>query len=262
MKTSQLITASGLIVLLMTALSAQAEDDFRARIVKVQGEVYVVNSKGEERKPEKSQFLVNEMETIVTRKDGKAVVQFDDGAMSVMDEKSRLRVEQSGWLSHLGGKVYYIFRKVFGKEEQKQVKTNFATIGIRGTTFIVFDNGDTTGIALEEGKLNIESPGDDYEIHRSSQVDDFEAFKQQAKQRQEALQKEFSDYREKLGKEFVEYKKSFELEANRVIHFDGNKVNESELTDDLKSQFDNFSSFAEDYINAYREMDEATRRAE
>lgn len=258
MNTKQLIKTFCLIAMFLSATVAQAED-FRARIVKVQGEVYVVNSEGEERKPEKTQFLVNEMETIVTRKDGKAVVQFDDGAMSVMDEKSRLRVEQSGWLSHLGGKVYYIFRKVFGKEQPKQVKTNFATIGIRGTTFIVFDDEETNSVALQEGKLNIESPGDDFEIHRKPPVDDFESFKQQAKERKEALQKEFSDYREKIGKEFVEYKKSFEMEANRIVHFDGNKVNESGLTEDIKAQFDNFNSFAKDYINAYRELEESTK---
>ncbi len=258
MNTKQLINISGLIALFVLATSVQAEEDFRARIVKVQGDVYIVNSEGEERKPEKTQFLVNEMDTIVTRKDGKAVVQFDDGAMSVMDEKSRLRVEQSGWLSQLGGKVYYVFRKVFGKEQPKQVKTNFATIGIRGTTFIVFDDGESNSVALQEGKLNIESPGEDFEIHRKTQADDFESFKQQAKERKESLEREFSDYREKLGKEFVEYKKSFDLEANRIIHFDGNKVNEGGLTDDIKAQFENFNSFAKDYINAYRELDEST----
>ena len=258
MNTKQLINLTGLIALFISASGVQAED-FRARIVKVQGEVYIVNAEGEERKPEKTQFLVNEMETIVTRKDGKAVVQFDDGAMSVMDEKSRMRVEQSGWLSHLGGKVYYIFRKVFGKEQPKQVKTNFATIGIRGTTFIIFDDEESNSIALQEGKLNIESPGDDFEIHRKTPTDDFESFKQQAKQSKEALQKEFSDYREKIGKEFVEYKKSFELEADRIVHFDGNKVNESGLTEDIKAQFKNFNSFAEQYINAYRELDESTK---
>ncbi|MDQ1362154.1 MAG: FecR protein, partial [Pseudomonadota bacterium] len=130
---------AGLIVCWSLGLGSTAgADEFRARLVKVQGDVIIVNSKGEERKPEKNQYLVNKMETVVTRDGGKAVVQFDDGALSVMDEKSSLRVEQSGWLSQLGGKVYYTFRKVLGtKEEPKQVKTGFATIGIRGTTFIV-----------------------------------------------------------------------------------------------------------------------------
>ncbi|HEX5636984.1 MAG TPA: FecR domain-containing protein, partial [Gammaproteobacteria bacterium] len=147
------ISIATLLVCLTLGLSANAgADEFRARLVKVQGDVVIVNSKGEERKPEKNQYLVNKMETVVTRDGGKAVVQFDDGALSVMDEKSSLRVEQSGWLSQLGGKVYYVFRKTLGsKQEPKQVKTGFATIGIRGTTFIVIDSPDTKSVALQTG---------------------------------------------------------------------------------------------------------------
>jgi hypothetical protein len=231
-------------------------DDFRARIVKMQGEVYVVNDKGEKRTPEKSKYLVNEMDTVVTEKGSKAVVQFDDGAMSVLDEKSSLRVEQEGWLSQLSGKVYYVFKKVFGKKEQRKVKTKFATIGIRGTTFIVYEDDDNKGIALQEGKLNIESPGADYAIHRHQQAEDFESFKKQMREKEEALQREYRDYREKLKKQFVEYKKNFDLEENRVVHFDGNRVDESELSDSMKEEFDDFASFAGDYINAYRELDQ------
>ncbi|HEX5635844.1 MAG TPA: hypothetical protein VFY78_02055, partial [Gammaproteobacteria bacterium] len=68
-------------VALVFAMSASA-DEFRARLVKVHGDVVIVNDKGEERKPEKNQYLVNKMETVVTRDGGKAVVQFDDGALS------------------------------------------------------------------------------------------------------------------------------------------------------------------------------------
>ena len=41
-------------------------ENFRARIVKVEGQVYVMNSEGEKRKPEKMQFLVNSDETVIT----------------------------------------------------------------------------------------------------------------------------------------------------------------------------------------------------
>lgn len=235
-------------------------DDFRARIVKVQGDVVIVNDKGEERKPEKSQFLVNKMETVVTRDGGKAVVQFDDGALSVMDEKSSIRVEQSGWFSQLGGKVYYVFRKILGEKEQpKQVKTGFATIGIRGTTFIVYDTAEGKGVALQDGKLNIESPGEDYAITRQKQTDDFEAFKQEMRQREETMQREFKEYKEKTEREFVEYKKSFDLESNRMVSFDGNKVSEVELDESFKNQFNQMESFAGKYVRAYRELDTSTQ---
>ena len=53
------------------------------------------------------------MDTIVTKNGGSIVVQFDDGALSVLDEKSRLRVEKTSWFSYLGGKVYVTFEKTF-----------------------------------------------------------------------------------------------------------------------------------------------------
>jgi hypothetical protein len=250
----------GLLVvsLLLFAFNAGA-DEFRARLVKVQGDVVIVNDKGEERKPEKNQFLVSKMETVVTRDGGKAVVQFDDGALSVMDEKSSLRVEQSGWLSQLGGKIYYVFRKTLGsKAEPKQVKTGFATIGIRGTTFIVVDNADNKSVALQTGKLNLESPGDDYAIV-TQQANDFDAFKKQAQEQQQAMKREFEDYKAKTASEFVEYKKSFDLQANRVVSFDGNRVTEKEIDASVGSEFGDFESFAGQYIKAYRELDESLK---
>ncbi|MDQ1363258.1 MAG: hypothetical protein QG652_1119, partial [Pseudomonadota bacterium] len=190
----------------------------------------------------------------------KAVVQFDDGALSVMDEKSSLRVEQSGWLSQLGGKVYYTFRKVLGtKEEPKQVKTGFATIGIRGTTFIVVDTAEGKSVALQTGLLNIESPGEDYAVVTKQGTEDFESFKQKMQEQQQATKREFEEYKEKTAKEFIEYKKSFDLQANRVVSFNGNRVNEAALDESFSNQFGNFESFAGQHIKAYRELDESIK---
>jgi hypothetical protein len=55
------------------------------------------------------------MDTIVTKKDASIVVRFNDGALSVLDEKSRLRVEKTSWFSYLGGKVYFASKKFFMK---------------------------------------------------------------------------------------------------------------------------------------------------
>lgn len=233
-------------------------ESFRARIVRIEGHVYVVNAEGEQRTPEKKQYLVNSNETVITRKASKAVIQFDDGAMSVLDEKSRLRVEKSGWLSQLGGKVYYVFRKVFGRDKPKRVKTKFATIGIRGTTFIVDITMDNQQVALQEGRLNIESSGDDFEFVKSGEIaDDFAAFKRQAEDGQQKLNEDFSNYKEKLNNEFIEYKKSFDLQANKVISVNGNRVVENDLDENWKESFERFSEFSKDYIGAYRELESA-----
>ena len=255
MRNLRLVLQSLVCILALFAINVQA-GDFRGRIVKVQGEVYVVDNKGQKRSPEKSQFLVNTNETVITNKGGKAVIQFEDGALSVVNEKSKIKVEKSGWLSHLSGKIYYLFRKVSSKEKTRKVKTGFTTIGIRGTTFIVYDEGDEQRVALEEGKLNLESNDKPYEIHKQEPAEDFESFKKNMQERSEALNQEYNEYKDKLSKDFVEYKKSFDLEANHIIDFSGNRVDETELTDSVKEEFEDYSNYAKDYINAYKELEE------
>ena len=251
-----------LVFLLAAALSAPLmADEFRGRIVKMQGEVYIIDEHGQKREPGKSQNLVNTNETVVTRKDGKAVVQFDDGALSVIDEKSSLQVEEKGWLSQLSGKVFYVFRKVLGTQEERKVKTSYATMGIRGTTFIVYDNDqDGQGVALQEGLLNIESPGDPFAVvTEKPKAESFDDFKRQMQEKREAMQNEFKEYKKQTMEEFVEYKKSFELKPNRVVSFDGNRVRENDFSADTDREFEDFSGFAGDYVKAYRELEESTR---
>jgi len=257
MRAYRLIPQLLVFVLAYGMTNVQANDS-RGRILKVQGSVYIVNDKGQKHSPEKSNFLVNSHETVVTEKGGKAVVQFDNGALSVLNENSKVKVEKSGWLSHLSGKIFYLFRKVSGKEKPRKIKTGFTTIGIRGTTFIVYDEGDEKRVALQEGKLNIESPDKPYEIHTSKQDDDFDSFKKQMQEKRDALNREYSDYKDKISKDFVEYKKSFDLEANRVISFSGRRVDEADLSDFTKEEFNDFSNYAKDYINSYKELEAET----
>jgi hypothetical protein len=224
----------------------------RGQILKIKGDVEVINARGEVHKASEPMLVIREMDTIVTHKGSRAVVKFTDGALSVLDEKSSLRIEKTNWMSHLGGKIYFTFRKVFGKP--RKVNSRFATIGIRGTTFIIYDDEKGEGVALQEGELEVESPGEAYEIHKQKVVDEFEAFKQQARDRQVALQNEYADYKKQTMKEFVEYKKSFTLEASRVIRFDGKRVDETKMGEETKAEFDDFEAIAGEMLLEFRQQ--------
>jgi hypothetical protein len=255
-----LLTAIISIVLLFHVQLAGA-DDLRGRILKANGDVYVINPQGVKRKINTSTEVVRELDTIVTQEGGKAVVQFNDGALSVLDQKSSLRVEKTNWLSHIGGKIYFTFRKVFG--EPRQVRSAFATIGVRGTTFIVYEDESGEGVALQEGRLEIESPGPDFELHIRRELDEFEAFKQQALEQREAMRSEFDQYKQQLNREFVEYRKNFTLEANRVIRFDGKRVDETSMddvdNDRIKAEFSNFEQEAGEMLQQFREQSKQYR---
>ncbi len=250
---------NGLLVALLFVSAGVSADTFRGRIVKAKGEVYIIDQQGRRHKLEESRFRVREMDTIVTTENGAAVVRFHDGSMSVMREKSRLRVEKTNWLSHIGGKIYFTFRKVFG--EPKRVRTRFATIGVRGTTFIVTDENDMQGVALQEGQVEVESPAGEYEIHRQKEMDEFEAFKQQMAQEQQQLADEFAQYKQQTLREFVEYKKQFMLQANRVIRFDGKRVDETAMTAQDRQEFASFEAIAGDMLRQFRQQSKAHRDA-
>lgn len=241
------------------AQAVRAADDAlaansRGQILKFNGDVYVLDQQGVERKVEATQSAIYAMDTVVTREGSGAVVQLDDGALSVLDEKSSLRVEQTSWLSHLGGKIYFTFRKVFG--EPKRVKTPFSTIGVRGTTFIVYANDTGEGLALREGQLDIESPSGAYELHIKRELDDFAAFKQQALEKEAAMRNEFDSYKKQIDREFVEYRKRFTLESDRVIRFKGHRVDASSLASvenaGLSAEFANFEQEAGELLQQFR----------
>jgi hypothetical protein len=257
MKKLTSLTVPFFIFLLLWHPAVQAEEGFRGRILKVNGDVQVINERGEIRKVEESRFTIREMDTVVTKEGGKAVVQFTDGALSVLDEKSSLRVEKTNWLSHIGGKIYFTFRKVFG--EPRRVKSKFATIGIRGTTFIVYDDENGEGVALQEGQLEVKSPGDAFEIHKQRELTEYEAFLEEARQSKQALRDEYDSYKKELKKEFIEYKKSFTLEANRVIRFDGNRVDETEMDENVKAEFDDFEAIAGEMLEEFRQQSKEHR---
>ena len=251
-----LITPALVLGLLLQSTLSYAEEG-RGLILKTSGVVKIINAQGEAREVTESKAVVREMDIVSTGKGGQAVIRFNDGALSVLDEKSSLQVEKKNWLSHIGGKIYFTFRKVFG--EDRHVRAKFSTIGVRGTTFVVTDTDEAQSIALQEGKLEMESSGDDYEIHRQKPIDDFSAFKRQAQDAKMAMKKEYEDYKKQTMEEFVEYKKVFTMQANHVIRFDGNRVDETEMGEKEQASFSDFESIAGDMLETFREQSKQHR---
>ena len=239
-------------VTLQSSMLLAEQPGFRGKVLKFDGDVEVVDARGESRTIKENDEPVNEMDTIVTKDGARVIVQFDDGALSVLDEKSRLRVEKTSWFSYLGGKVYFTFKKVFG--EPRQVKTRAATIGVRGTTFIISEIGENGGetMALKEGLLDIESTGPAFEIHKQKELDEFERFRLEQQAARAQMKDEFEQYKKQAMREFVEYRSIFTLQPNRVINLTGYRVDETAMTEANKADFEAFESEAEELIKNFR----------
>jgi hypothetical protein len=245
------------VILVLSGSSSIYAEEYRAKLIKVAGDVHVVDADGNHHAVQESNFLVREMETIVTAQSGNAVVKFNDGSLSVLDRNSSLRVGKTGWLSHLGGRIYFVYNKVFGGE--RRVETRFATIGIRGTSFIVYDHDTDQAVALQEGLLAIKSIGPAFEIYREQNLDEFDDYKQQVLDQQQLLNDEYDDYTEKVQREFVEYRQSFTLKPERIVRFDGARVNEGLINEDIRDEFENFESIAGRLLEEFREQSQRYR---
>jgi len=258
MMNKNIITFAVSLLFLLQSFPLMAEQTgFRGKVLKFNGDVEVINAKGEKRAVNKIDEPLSENDTVVTKKGASIVMQFDDGALSVLDEKSRLRVEKTSWFSYLGGKVYFTFKKVFG--EPRHVKTRAATIGVRGTTFIINENAEQGGesVALKEGLLQVESTGPAFEIHKKREMDEFAQFKQQHQQAKQAMQDEFEQYKKQTQREFIEYRRRFTLQPNRVISLTGYRVDETAMTEADAADFESFESEAEDLIKQFRSRSKA-----
>jgi len=232
--------------------------EVRGQIVKTSGVVKIINAQGEEREVTGSDTVVHEMDTVKTSAGGKAVVQLNDGALSILSEKSTLQVEKKNWLSHLGGKIYFTFRKVFSGSQN--VKAKFSTIGVRGTTFVVTDTEEEgAGVALQEGELEFVSSGYGYQVHRKRDPDDFETFKHRMLEGTKDMEKQYEKYKQDTMQGFFEYKKKFTLTPNYRVQFKGSVVKEIEMTDKDKEVFSDFESVAGEMLETFRKQSKEHR---
>ena len=241
----------------MQPFSLLADSVYRGKVLKFNGDVEVVDAKGEKRSIQKVDEQLSEMDTIVTGENARVVVQFDDGALSVLDEKSCLRVEKTSWFSYLGGKVYFTFKKVFGP--QRNVKIRTATLGIRGTTFIISESTeqDAESVALKEGLLHVESTGPAFEIHKQREMSEFERYRMTQMTEKQQVQDDFDQYKQQTMREFIEYRRQFTLKPNRVISLLGYRIDEKEMSEVDRADFDVFESEAEELIKEFRSRSKA-----
>jgi hypothetical protein len=184
-------------------------------------------------------YEVSENSEIRTGENQKIAVKTRQGDILVAGQNSSIKLVKPGFFQQLFGKIYYFISKR-SREDRVRVQTSTATIGIRGTTFVV-DSGSEDQkqetVSLQEGVLNFESNDDEYfKLYQLKELDEFEQFKRQ-------IQSEFDDYKAQLEEEFVAYKKSIQLEQGFALKFDGKKVVKLPFDENSNQQFEEFEAF-------------------
>ena len=225
--------------LLFLPLSAESagEKDGRGDTVKV---ATVINLKGTLKRLKEGSIKkvrlkagdgIDKGDMVMTYGSASALLQLLDGSTLLMDEDSMVHFHSSVSVEQTEGAVYYEVLKRSSHSALK-VKTPFAIIGIKGTTFIV-NAGENPNVALNEGRIGIESLKEAFELHRKKVLREFEDFKA----RQESG---FDAYKKAQDKHIVEHVKAFELEAGNSVYFENNRVDELPISETTQAQFEHF----------------------
>ena len=175
---------------------------------------------------------------IRTGKNQKVAVKTTQGDILAADSNSIIKLVKPGFFQHLLGKIYFLVAP--RKNNNVRVETRTATLGIRGTRFLVDSQNEADGeinVALSEGQLNIESKGGRYfQLYEQRELSEYEKYKRN-------VQNEFDTYKQQVEEEFVAYKKSFDLDSGFSLVFDGSKVVRRVNDENVDSQFEAFEAF-------------------
>ena len=177
---------------------------------------------------------------ISTYRKSHAVLKLEDNSTVALGERSVIRFEDALHLAQDGGKVYY---KITSKDVKNKlkIKTDFAIIGIKGTTFIVAADVNNSYVALKEGLVGIASIKEEFQLYKKKVLDAYNAF---VKQQEEG----FKRYKQQQEEYVVTMTKEFDLEAGRIVSFSGEKAIEDPLASDAE-----FKTFEQMLQNEERE---------
>ncbi len=182
-------------------------------------------------------FAIKAGDLISCSKKSTAKISLVDGSVLILDESSSVHFASKWEMEQVEGKILYKVTSRASKNAMR-VKTQFAIIGIKGTTFII-NATDSSSVSLKEGVISVLSPGEEFELYRKKVQDEFNEYA--SKQNDE-----FEKYKNAQGKYAVaEATKEFDVEAGNRVSFYENQVNEDEFTKDDDLEFERFEKLIE-----------------
>lgn len=226
-------------------------------VVKASGSVEVKQNEQQKGQPVASKSILPASNVLVTGPNGRAVVRVGEAGYMVVEKNTTVEMsrekDHAQFLRQITGMIYYAVNFVKGSQQPMEIRTASATIGIRGTRFLVADLPERKEIGVRKGLVSVTSPAGDFEIHKKAQEDEFEAFKREAQEAIAEEKRKFSEYKANTEREFVEYKREFGLGANRMATFDGNRVEDRPLSDESKKDMETLETYGKEWIAEVRD---------
>lgn len=203
----------------------------------------VIKSQNMPRYPVGKKLLENS--EIRTRSNQRIMIKTRQGDVLVANQNARIKLVKPGFFSQLFGKIFYFITP--RRDSRVSVNTATATIGIRGTTFIIDSsqaNTQAQRVALLKGKLQIDANNDEeFALYQQREMNEFERYKRQ-------ILGEFDAYKQQMMQQFVAYRASIDLQAGDALAFDGNKVVRQPMDDNTTREFAEFERYIADALPA------------
>ena len=166
-------------------------------------------------------YAIQEGDILSTFGKGQALLKLIDGSSVVLGKKSVISFDAPLKWSQKEGKVYYKITKK-GTKKALKIKTDFAIIGIKGTTFIVSAEDSKGYVALKEGLIGIASIKEAFRLYKKKVLSEYENYVK-------TQQREFEKFKQ-AGEEYVvTTTKEFDLHAGNVVSFSEDKAVERPL---------------------------------
>ncbi len=229
----------------------------KIEVVQAEGSVSVSDTPAVRAKKVSSNSTLPSKNILATGPNGRAVVRVGNVGYLVLEKNSKIEIdnsnERAGFFRQVTGMIYYAVHTLNGKERTLEVKTKTATMGIRGTRFLVADIPGRNEVGMRKGTLSVTSPDAEFEIHKIGQQDEFEAFKREAQSAVAAEKRQFEEYKADTLREFVEYKREFALGAERMASFDGKRVDDRPLGGATRAEMETLEEYAGEWLKEVRD---------
>ena len=222
-------------------------------IVKADGNITVSDTAGSNKKAAKIKDTLPAAHILSTGPDGRAVVRVGSTGYIVLEKNSQVEIntanDHAGFFRQISGMIYYAVNRIKKNDRTLEVRIKTATMGIRGTRFIVTDTPESNEVGMRKGTLSIASPTGDFEIHKKAEMDEFEAMKQASQAAIDDEKSKFEKYKDDTQHDFVEFKHEFSLGMDRMVSFNGNRVDDRPLSGEAKKELESLEDFSSKWLS-------------
>ena len=228
-------------ILLYTLMSVAVwASDVFGTITKIQG------SPRADKKVLKAMEEVFTNQLITTDNHSRVIIKQKNGNIIAIGKNSVLKLDDKSLVNQKKGNIFFNIAKKATKFQKYsfKIKIKTATMGVRGTNFIVKNDNENEEILLREGKLEFMAKNNAFALYKEKIENEFNSFKNEFNEYKSELMNEFDKYKKEENYQFEKFATKFNLQESSLVILKDQKAFRAKLDKDLiKAKFKEFDEF-------------------